>query len=112
MNRLEIKNRIAFKIWTAVPRIENYKIGGAAVQILDNIRLIIFHADSFTRGQSNMRRFIYERSATNIRDWSLAYSFIFSTNIFFFLIYLLNEKNDIENTKKYNKTIEYRYNGM
>ena len=23
-----------------------------------------------------MRRFIYERSATNIRDWSLAYSFI------------------------------------
>ena len=31
---------------------------------------------------------------------------------YFFLIYLLNEKNDIENTKKYNKTIEYRYNGM
>ena len=32
MNRREIKNRIAFKIWTAVPRVENYKIG-AAVQI-------------------------------------------------------------------------------
>ena len=28
------------------------------------------------RGQSNIRRFIYERSVTNIRDWSLAYSFI------------------------------------
>ena len=25
-----------------------------------------------------MRRFIYERSATNMRDWSLAYSFICS----------------------------------
>ena len=32
MNRCEIKNRIAFKILTAVPRAEKYKIG-AAVQI-------------------------------------------------------------------------------
>ena len=46
-----------------------------AVQILETIRFILFRDDSFTRGQSNMRRFIYERSATNIRDWSLAYSF-------------------------------------
>ena len=73
MNRREIKNRIAFKIWNAVPRVEKYKIG-AAVRILETIRFIIFRADSFTRVQSNMRRFIYERSATNIRDWSLAYS--------------------------------------
>ena len=78
-NRREIKNRIAFKIWTAVPRVEKNKIG-AAVQILDTIRFIIFYADSFTRGQSNMRRFIYERSATYIRDWSLAYSFIYPTH--------------------------------
>ena len=32
--------------------------------------------DSLTRGQSNMRRLIYEKAATNIREWSLAYSFI------------------------------------
>ena len=60
-------------IWTAIPRIEKYKIG-TAVQILDTIRFIIFYADLYTRGQSNMRRLIYERSVTNIRDWSLAYS--------------------------------------
>ena len=28
-----------------------------------------------------MRRFIYERSASNIRDWSLAYSFMCHTSI-------------------------------
>ena len=28
-----------------------------------------------------MRRFIYERSATNIRDWSLAYSFIYYASV-------------------------------
>ena len=77
MNRREIKNRIAFKIWTIVPRVEKYKIGAAAVQILGTIRFILFRDDSFTRGQVNMRRFIYERSATNIRDWSLAYSYIY-----------------------------------
>ena len=27
------KKRKAFKIWTAVPRVEKYKIGAAAVQI-------------------------------------------------------------------------------
>ena len=37
---------------------------GTAVQILKAIRYFI------------SRRFIFERSATNIRDWSLAYSFI------------------------------------
>ena len=41
---VEIKNRIAFKICTAVPRVEKYKIG-AAVQILETVR-----DDSFTRG--------------------------------------------------------------
>ena len=34
MHRRGIKNRIAFKIWTAVPRVEKYEIG-AAVQILE-----------------------------------------------------------------------------
>ena len=38
---------------------------------------ILFRDDSLTRGPSNIRRFTYEKSATNIRDWSLAYSFIF-----------------------------------
>ena len=28
-----------------------------------------------------MRRFIYERSATNIHDWAQAYSFIYATRI-------------------------------
>ena len=49
MNRREIKNRITFKIWTAVPRLEKYKTG-AAVQILETIRFILFRDDSFTRG--------------------------------------------------------------
>ena len=65
---------MAFKIWTAVSRVEKYKIG-AAVQILETIRFILFGDDSFMKGQSNIWRFIYERSATNIRDWWLAYSF-------------------------------------
>ena len=43
------KNRIAFKIWTAVPRVEKYKIGAAAVQILETTRFILFRDDSFTR---------------------------------------------------------------
>ena len=59
-----------------VTRVGKYKIG-AAVQILETNRFILFRGDSFTRGQSNIRRFFYERSATNIRDWSLAYSFIY-----------------------------------
>ena len=44
MNRRKIKYRIAFKIWTAVPRFEKYKIG-AAVQILETIRFILFCDD-------------------------------------------------------------------
>ena len=44
MNRREIKNRIAFKIWTAVLGEEKNKIG----QILETIRLIPFRDDSFT----------------------------------------------------------------
>ena len=68
MNRREIKNRIAFEIWTAVPRVEKYKIG-AAIQILETIRLILFRDEPFTTGQSKMQRFMYVmRSATNIRD--------------------------------------------
>ena len=49
INLREIKNRIAFKICTAVPSVEKYKIG-AAVQILEMIRFILFRDDSFTRG--------------------------------------------------------------
>ena len=75
MNRREIKITGYLKIWTAVSRGEKYKIG-AAVQTLETIRFILFRDDSFTRGTSNKRRFIYKSSATNIRDWSMAYSFI------------------------------------
>ena len=75
MNRRKIKNRIAFKIWTAVTRVEKYNTC-AAIQILVTICFISFCDDSFTWGQSNLRRLIYERSVTNIRDRSLAYSFI------------------------------------
>ena len=46
MNRREIRNRIAFKIWTAVVlRIEKYKIGAAAFQIFKTIRFILFPDD-------------------------------------------------------------------
>ena len=34
-----------------------------------------------------MRQFIYERSATNIRDWSLAYSFKYDKGEVFFVCY-------------------------
>ena len=44
------KNRIAFKIWTAVPRVKKYNIF-AAVQILETIRFVLSHDDSITRGQ-------------------------------------------------------------
>ena len=82
MNCREIKNMIAFKIWTAVPGEEKYNIG-AVGKILETVRSIPFRDDSaFKGGQSNIRRFIYERSATNIRDWSLAYSFICQYNIY------------------------------
>ena len=64
MNRREIKKLIAFKIWTTVPRIEKYKIGAVGSDLRDYPLYLI------------SRRFIYERSATNIRDWLLAYSFM------------------------------------
>ena len=68
MNRREIKKTlIAFKIWTAV-RGEEKSYIGAVGQILETIRFIPFRDDSFMRGQSNIRRFIDERSVTNIRD--------------------------------------------
>ena len=53
------KKRIDFKIWTAVSRGEKYKIG-AAVQTLEIIGFTLFRDDSFTRGTSNKRRFIYK----------------------------------------------------
>ena len=61
MNRHEIKkNRIAFKMLKNI---------GAAIQILETIRLILFRDEPFTTGQSKMRLFMYVmRSATNIRD--------------------------------------------
>ena len=43
MNRRELKNRIAFKISTAVPRVEKFKIS-AAVQNLETILFIFFFA--------------------------------------------------------------------
>ena len=53
MNRREIKTkqkRLAFKISTAVPGVEKYKIS-AAVYVLETICFILFRDDSFTRGQ-------------------------------------------------------------
>ena len=83
------KTRIAFEIWNAIPRVEKNKIC-VAVQSLETIRFILFRDDPFMSGKSNVRRFIYERSATNIRDWTLAYSFIWLTDrlIFTYLLYL------------------------
>ena len=65
MNRRKIKNRIAFKIWTAVTRVEKYNTC-AAVQILVTICFISFRDASFTRGQSNLRLFIYVRLAIDV----------------------------------------------
>ena len=87
-SRNEKKNRIAFEIWNAIPRVEKYKIGAVA-QILGTIHFILFRDDPFTSGKSNVRRFIYERSATNIRDWTLAYSFIWLTTDRLIFTYLL-----------------------
>ena len=53
------KNRISFKF---LPQ---------SVHILETIRFILFRDDSFMRGRSNMQRYIYERSAPNIRDWRI-----------------------------------------
>ena len=55
MNRRELKNRIAFKIWTVVTRVEKYNTCAAAVQILVTIGFISFRDDSFTSGQSRRR---------------------------------------------------------
>ena len=77
MNRREIKNRIAFKFRTAVPRVEKYKIG-AAVGILETIRFILFRPNLFRIERSVKYATVHLRMATNIRNWSLAYSFIYS----------------------------------
>ena len=57
------KKRIVSKILPIAP-ILYFSSPGIAVQILKAIMFFI------------SRRFIYERSDTNIRDWSLAYSFL------------------------------------
>ena len=64
------KKRIVSKIWSAAP-ILYFSTRGTTVQILKAIRFFI------------SRRFIYEMSDTNIRDWSLAYSFNCGTDDFF-----------------------------
>ena len=67
MNRREMeKKRIVSKILPTAP-ILYFSSPGTAVQILNAIRFFFIS-----------RRFIYKRSVTNIRDWSLAYSFIYS----------------------------------
>ena len=77
MNRREIKNRITVKIWAAVRRVEKYKIG-AAVQILETIRFILFFATIHSQDVSQIRDDSFTKGYTNIRDWPLlAYSFIF-----------------------------------
>ena len=58
---------IVSKIGTAAAPILYFSTRGTAVQILKAIRFFFIS-----------RRFIYERSVTNIRDWSLAYSFIYA----------------------------------
>ena len=40
MCRREIKKRISFQIWTAVPCFENYEIDAAGSDFLGNIRFI------------------------------------------------------------------------
>ena len=102
MNRREIKKRTAFKIGTAVPGEEKYKIG-AVGQIIETIRFILFCDNSFTRGQSNIRRFSHERSVTNIRDWSLVYSFIYS----FVYILVLDVGCHVQSKKNTSKFLEH-----
>ena len=53
MNRREIRNRIAYKFSTTVPRVEKYKVG-AAVQILETTRFILVRDDLFTTGQPSI----------------------------------------------------------
>ena len=90
-----------------LPRVIKYKTG-AVVRILATIRFILFHADSFTRGQSNMRRFIFERSTANIRDWSLAYSFICHTSIYkFYWTYISQRDGKLEWNCRLTKSPEY-----
>ena len=88
MNRHEIKNRIAFKIWTAVPPVEKYKIGAAAVQnetlsFFATIHLREFlqiFDDSFTRGQPLAYSFIcFSKKYFNCFFY---YIFLFCTNVF------------------------------
>ena len=98
VNESSRKHLIAFKIWTVVFHIEKYKIG-ALVQILDTIHFIIFHAYLFTRGQSNMRWFIYERSATNIH-----FTFHFSFFDFFLMFFFNFSLMQLTNKQKENRT--------
>ena len=82
-----IIKRTVSKIWTAAP-ILYFLTRGTAVQILKAIRFFI------------SRGFIYERSDTNIRDWSMAYSFICTINFDQYLLTInqIVTENKIENT--------------
>ena len=62
MNRSEKKTGLPVISEPQSLALKNIKSAHAAVQILETIRFILFCDDSFTRGQSNMRRFIYKRS--------------------------------------------------
>ena len=73
-----IRKRIVSKIRTAAAPILYISTRGTSVQILKAIRFFI------------SRRFIYERSVTNIHDWSLAYSFICNKPSFSFDIFGIN----------------------
>ena len=101
----EIKK--TWKPWKSEPQslaLKNIK-SVQSVQIRETIHFILFGDDSITTGQSNMRRFIYERSATNIHFWSLAYSFI---NILYVLY--LREKFEKYKMSKHIFTRGYSFN--
>ena len=90
MNRHEIKkNRIAFKISTAVACVEKYAV---VVQILEPNRFILFRDDSSTRGQppisvtghwrllSNDTLWMMDESSYFLlRNYNHHYSFYFQT---------------------------------
>ena len=84
MNRREMKNRIAFKIWTAVPRVEKYKIG-AALQILETIRFILFRDDIYEK--------LVKYSTIHLREVRHQYPWLV-TGIFFHMFALRLSPNN------------------
>ena len=77
---LEIKKRIFSKIWTAAPRVEKNRWSISVFR--DYPLYFILHQFINTRGQTNMRRFIYERSVTNIYISICIYSLRLRTTFF------------------------------